>query len=166
MNIGSTSFAPLISNTSKFNVIKISQIFTTQRWIRKLFLLSLHSLKLDQQNYKYRKAFSALPQSVALLLRWSTWEAELPTTHCSKNLPWRRNKHPVNLALLWLSLLQSCTELLRDHLLCTLITDISSLTSGSKCKKAESISFDPFPLDYRIICLASEYVMNYREGTW
>lgn len=85
--------APLISSTSKFDFIKIPQIFTTQRWIRELFLHSLHNLKLDQQNYEYRKAFSAA-QSPVLLLWWFMWEAELPATHCSKNLPWKGNQHP------------------------------------------------------------------------
>lgn len=41
---------------------------------------------------------------------------------------------------------------------------IYPLTPESKCNKAERISFDTFPLDYRIICLASEHVMNYRKA--
>lgn len=41
---------------------------------------------------------------------------------------------------------------------------IYPLTPESKCNKAERISFDTFPLDYRIICLASEHAMNYRKA--
>lgn len=56
-------------------------------------------------------------------------------------------------------------ESLCERLLCALSTDVSSLTSGSKCNEAETISFDPLPLDYGTICLASEHETNYREGT-
>lgn len=156
-----TSLAPLISNTLKFNFIKIPQIFTTQRWIREFFLHNLPNLKLDQQNSEYRKAFSTAQS--ALMVHVGS-RASCYSLFKKSSLEKKSASRLTELC--WDYLCFKAVELLCDHLLCTLITDISSLTSGSKCSKAESTSFDPFPLDYRIICLASEHVMNYREGTW
>lgn len=108
--------------------------------------------------------FSGLPQSTPVVLAIHVGSRALYHSLPEIIFVEEEISIPVNLLLL-LFLLQSCIRIIVcDHLLCTICTDTSSLTSRSKCNKVERIIFDPFPLDYRIICLAFEHALNYRKA--